>query len=84
MKAYAILWQKLHARFSEHAFNQGNRVLGSRVGTDLDVGDRVSMQTDRLTQVPNRPIQRSARHPNSHATKSQTLFALSLNQGGNQ
>ena len=55
MKAHAILWQKLYARFSEHTFHQGNRVLGSRVATDLDVRDRVSMKTGRLSQVPNRP-----------------------------
>ena len=83
MKAYAILWQKLYARFSEHAFDQGNRVLVSRVATHLDIHDRVSMKTGRLSQVPNRPIQRSTRHPNlctchrhetvplSHVTKSQ-------------
>ena len=83
MKAYAILWQKLYARFSEHTFDQGNRVLVSRVATHLDIRDRVSMKTGRLSQVPNRPIQRSTRHPNlctchrhetvpmSHVTKSQ-------------
>src|ERR1700691_2293967 len=64
MKAYAILWQKLYAGFSEHTFNQGGRVLVSRVATDLDIRNRVSMKTGRLSQVPNRPIQRSARHPN--------------------
>ena len=64
MKAYAILWQKLYARFSEHTFDQGNRVLVSRVATHLDIRDRVSMKTGRLSQVPNRPIQRSTRHPN--------------------
>jgi hypothetical protein len=31
LKAYAILWQELYARFSEHTFDQGNRVLVSRV-----------------------------------------------------
>ena len=64
MKAYAILRQKLYARFSEHTFDQGNRVLVSRVATDLDIRDRVSMQTSRPSQVPNRPIERSTRHPN--------------------
>jgi hypothetical protein len=64
MKAYAILWQKLHARFSEHTFDHGDRVLISRVATHLDIRDRVSMETGRLCQVPNRPIQRSTRHPN--------------------
>ena len=64
MKAYAILWQKLYARFSEHTFDQGNRVLVSRVATDLDIRDRVSMKTGRLSQVPNRQIERSTRHPN--------------------
>ena len=63
LKAYAILWQKLYARFSEHTFDQGNRVLVSRVATHLDIRDRVSMKTGRLSQVPNRPIQRSTRHP---------------------
>jgi hypothetical protein len=61
MKAYAILWQKLYARFSEHTLDQGDRVLVSRVATDLDIRDRVSMKTGRLSQVPNRPIQRGTR-----------------------
>jgi hypothetical protein len=83
MKAHAILWKKLYARFSKHTFDQGNRVLVSRVATHLDIRDRVSMKTGRLSQVPNRPIQRSTRHPDlctchkhetvllSHVTKSQ-------------
>jgi hypothetical protein len=54
MKACAILWQKLYARFSGHRFNQGNRALSSRVATPLDVPDCVSMKTGRLGQVPNR------------------------------
>ena len=83
IKTYAILWQKLYARFSEHAFNQGDRVLGSRVGTDLDVGDRVSMQTDRLTQVPNRPIQRSTRQVNLCASQ-QARNAKQSNQEGSK
>ena len=95
MKAYAILWQKLYARFSEHTFNQGGRVLVSRVATDLDIRNRVSMKTGRLSQVPNRPIQRSARHPNlcachrhetvpmSHVTTSH-FITTSPNQWGIQ
>jgi hypothetical protein len=83
IKAYAVLRQKLYARFSEHTFDQGNRVLVSRVAAHLDIRDRVSMRTGRLSQVPNRPIQRSTRHPDlctcrrdeavplSHVTKSQ-------------
>jgi hypothetical protein len=63
MKAYAILWQKLYARFSERIFHQGNRVPVSRVAAHLDIRDRVSMKTGRLSQVPNLPIQRSTRHP---------------------
>jgi hypothetical protein len=63
MEAYAILGQKLYARFSAHTFDQGNRVLVSRIATDLDICDRISMKTGRLSQVPNRPIQRSTRHP---------------------
>ena len=54
MKACAILWQKLYAHFSGHTFDQGNRALGSRVATHLDVPDCVSMKTGRLGQVPNR------------------------------
>ena len=96
MKAYAILWQKLYARFSEHTFDQGNRVLVSRVATHLDIRDRVSMKTGRLSQVPNRPIQRSTRHPDlctchrhetvplSHVTKSQLMITMSPNQWGIQ
>ena len=45
MKACAILWQKLYARFSEHTFDQGNRALVSRVATHLDIPDRVSMRS---------------------------------------
>jgi hypothetical protein len=48
MKAYAILWQKFYARFSEHTFDQRNRVLASRVATHLDIRDRVSMKTGNL------------------------------------
>ena len=58
MKVYAVLWQKLHARFSEYSFDQANRVPGSHVATHLDVCDRVPMRTGHLTQVPNRPIER--------------------------
>ena len=61
MKAYAILWQKLCACFSERTFDQGDRVLVSRVATHLDVRDRVSMKTDCFRQVPNRPIQLNTR-----------------------
>ena len=68
MKAFAILWKKLHARFSELTFDHGNRVLGSRVATHLDVPDCVSMKAGHLRQVPNSPIERSARHPNSCAS----------------
>jgi hypothetical protein len=52
MKAYAILRQKLYASLSEHTFDHGDRVLGSRVATHLDIRDRVSMQSGRLSQVP--------------------------------
>ena len=96
LKAYAVLWQKLYARFSEHTFDQGNRVLVSRVATDLDIRDRISMKTGRLGQVPNRPIQRSTRHPNlcachghetvllSHVTRSHLMITMSPNQRGIQ
>jgi len=52
MKAYAILWQKLYTRFSEHTSNQGGRALVSCVVTDLDIRDRVSMKTGRLKPSP--------------------------------
>jgi hypothetical protein len=62
IKAYAVLRQKLYARFSQHTFDQGSRVLVSRVTAHLDIRDRVSMKTGRLSQVPNRPIPRSTCH----------------------
>ena len=58
VKAYAILLRKLHARFSEHTFDQANLVPVSRVATHLVIHDRVLMQTGRLNQVPNHPIER--------------------------
>jgi hypothetical protein len=61
MKAYASLWQKLYARCSEHIFDQDNRVPDSRGATYLDIRGHVSMQTGRLDQGPNRPIERSTR-----------------------
>jgi hypothetical protein len=94
LKAYAILWQKLYARFAERPFHQGNRVLVSRVATDLDIRDRVSMKTGRLSQIPNRPIQRSTRHPDlctchrhdtvplSHVTKSHLISPRRRINGG--
>jgi hypothetical protein len=96
IKTYAVLWQKLYARFSENTFDQGNRVLGPRVATDLEIRDRVSMKTGRLSQVPNRPIQRSTRHPDlctchrqgtaplSHVTTSHLMITTSPNQRGIQ
>jgi hypothetical protein len=59
LKAYAVLWPKLHARFSEYRFDQAIRVPGSHVATHLDVCDRVPMRTGHLTQVSNRQIERS-------------------------
>ena len=90
LKAYAILWQKLYARFSEHTFDQGNRVLVSRVATHLDIRDCVSMKTGRLSQVPNRPIQRSTRHPDLCTCATVTSYkvtatvTMSPNQRGIQ
>jgi hypothetical protein len=74
MKAYAMLSQKLYARFPEHAFDEGNRVLVSRVATHLDIRDRVWMKSGRLSQVPNRPIQRSTR-PSEFVHLSQARIA---------
>jgi hypothetical protein len=93
LKAYATLRQKLYACLSENTFDQGNRVLVSRVAAHLDIRDRVSMKTGRLGQVPNRPIQRRTRHPDlctchrheavplSHVTRSQLMIT---NQWGIQ
>jgi hypothetical protein len=83
LKAYAILWQKLYARFSERTFHQGNRVLVSRVATHLDIRDRVSMNAGRLSQVPNRQIERNTRHPNLCAPQ-QARNAKQSNQGGSK
>jgi hypothetical protein len=82
MKAYAILWRKLHARFSEHAFDQANRALVSRVPS-LDILERISIKTGRLSLVSNRQIERSARHPNLYACQ-QARNAKQSNQWGNQ
>ena len=94
IKAHAIPWQKLYARFSEHTFDQGNRLLVSRVATHLDIRDRVSMKTGRLSRVPNHPIERG---PSDlvHVPRARkcthlicdevaTIFITSPNQGGIQ
>jgi hypothetical protein len=80
MKVYAVLWQKLHARFSEHSFDQANRVPGSHVATHLDVCDRVPMKTGHLSQVSHRQIERST-YPNLCACQ-QARNAKQSNQGG--
>jgi hypothetical protein len=90
IKGYAIPWQKLYACFSEHTFHQGNRVLVSRVATHLNVRDRVSMQTARLSQVPNYPergpsdlVQLPWARKCAHLTcdKVKANFTTSPNQG---
>jgi hypothetical protein len=58
VKAYAVLWRNFNTIFSEYTFDQGNRVVVSRVATDFDIRDRVSMQTGRPSRVPNHPIER--------------------------
>jgi hypothetical protein len=83
IKAYAVLWQKLYAPFLENTFDQGDRVLVSRVATDLDICDRVSMKTGRPSQVPNRQIERSTRHPNLCACQ-QARNAKQSNEGGSK
>jgi hypothetical protein len=80
MKVYAVLWQKLHARFSEYSFDQAIRVPGSHVATHLDVCDRVPIRTGHLTQVSNRQIERST-CPNLCACQ-QARNAKPSNQGG--
>ena len=94
LKTYAILWQKLYARFSEHTFDQGNRVTVSRVATQLNIRDRVSTQTGCLSQVPNRPIERGpsdlVQLPRARkcthliCDEVATIFITSPNQGGIQ
>jgi hypothetical protein len=83
MKACAILSQKLYSRFSERTFHRGNRALVSRVATDLDIRDRVSMKTGRLSQVPNRQIERTTRHANLCAPQ-QARKTKQSNQGGSK
>jgi hypothetical protein len=61
IKAYAILWQKLYARFSEHTLGQCNRVLGSHAVTHLEIFVIVFRCA---SQIPNRPIERSTCYPN--------------------
>jgi hypothetical protein len=52
----AVLRYEFQAGVSEHAFDNGHRVLVSGVTTDLNVCDRISMQTRRLGEIPNGPI----------------------------
>jgi hypothetical protein len=82
MKAYPILWRKLHARFSEYAGDQANRVLVSRIAT-VDILERISMKAGRLSQVPNRQIEPSMRHANLCAPQ-QARNAKQSNQGGSK
>ena len=82
MKAYTILWQKLYAWFSEHAFHQGNRVPGSHLAPQLNIPDRTSTQTGRLSQVLNRQIEPSTRDTNLCACRARN--AKQSNQGGIQ
>jgi hypothetical protein len=94
MKAYTILWQKLRARFSEYALEQGNRVPVFRVATRLVILDPVSMQTGRLSRVPNHPIERRpsdlVQLPRARkcthliCDEVATIFITSPNQGGIQ
>ena len=81
-KAYAILWRKLYAHFSEYAVDQANQVLVSRIAT-LDILERISMKAGRLSQVPNRQIERSTRHANLCAPQ-QARNAKQSNQGGSK
>jgi hypothetical protein len=83
INANAILWQKLYARLSDYTFDQGNRVLGPRIAAHLDILDRISMKTGRLSQVPNRQIERSTRHPNLCACQ-QARNAKQSNQEGSK
>jgi hypothetical protein len=82
MKAYAILWRKLHARFSEYAVDQANRVLVSRIAT-IDILERISMKAGRLSQAPNRQIEPSMRHANLCAPQ-QARNAKQSDQGGSK
>jgi hypothetical protein len=90
LNAYANLWQELYACLSEHTFDQGNRVLVSRVAAHLDIRDRVSMKTGRLSRVPNLPIQHSTRHPDLctcgtvTSDKGTATITISPNQRGIQ
>jgi hypothetical protein len=70
MKAYAILWQKLYACFSERTFDQGNQVLVSCAATHLDIRDCVFDEDRSSSQVPNR----STRHPNLYNCHSDTVL----------
>jgi hypothetical protein len=92
VKAYAFCGKNSAHPFRNHTFNQGNRALFSRVATHVDIGDRVSTKTGRHSQVPNRPIERSASHPNCacrrleppspHMTKQQPNIAYRRINGG--
>lgn len=88
MKAYALLWQKLSACFSDRR----DRVPVSRVTAHFNIRDCVSMKTGRLSPVANRPIQCSPRSELVHLSQTRVdnfasgevsaLIAISPNQGG--
>jgi hypothetical protein len=84
VKAHAIpiLRRKLHARFSEYAVDQANRVLVSRIAT-VDILERISMKAGRLSQVPSRQIEPSMRHANLCAPQ-QARNAKQSHQGGSK
>jgi hypothetical protein len=62
-KAYANLWQKVCACSWRRTFDQGYRVLASRVATNLDIRDHVSTTPGCLSQFPNRQIEYCTGHP---------------------
>jgi hypothetical protein len=82
-RVYAVLWRKLYARFSEYALDQADRVLISRVATDLDILERISMKDGRRSQVPNRQIEHSTRRANLCAPQ-QARNAKPSNQRGSK
>jgi hypothetical protein len=82
MKAYAILWRKLHAHFSEYAMNRANPVLVSQIAT-VDILERISTKAGRLSELPNGQIKASVRHANLCAPQ-QARNAKGSNQGGSK
>ena len=90
MNANAILWLKPFARVWENTFDQSNRVTGSRIGTQVNIRDRVSIGGGATKPGPEpskgaraiRPSAAAGARKCAHLTcdKVTAIFTTSTNQ----